>query len=581
MSDTRGETRVSGPLFRGLRFRIAALLALSLMPIGIVTILQTTELSREVRDRSELTLLSLTDQATSDERRLLERGFGAAEAIATYVLSVGSDQISCSDFMRTYVSRSDQYSFAGFIPPSGIVTCSSAERVIDLSNSDALSRMAQEQTSRVVVIDQPAISGEPIVSISRPVFLSGAFAGTVSLSIPYRYAEQQVDPSNVASQPLSLMLFNRDGESLVEGGGTGAEPSLFMPMNVALSDLVGERSWVFNGKDQTGADRTFATLPVIPDQIYALAVWPADGQTTRVGGVRIPPVLLPLLMVAASISVAYLAVDRLVARPVSDLRRNMRLFASRRILPSPGRRKAQSNELTELEQTFADMAMDLSNDEARMEDVLREKNVLLKEIHHRVKNNLQLISSIMNMQIRAAKQDETISVLRRLQERVLGLATVHRNLYQAENLSRTDAGSLLSDLFHQLVVVGSDAGLDLQYYPDFDGIILFPDQALPLSLLASELGTNAVKNAGPDSDGTMYVAASLKLLEPGLVRLVCENSISSNAVASDDIEGLGTRLIRAFAAQLGGEVQTISDDHRHRVSITFEIESFPDSPEDY
>ncbi|MGB3406609.1 MAG: histidine kinase dimerization/phosphoacceptor domain -containing protein [Jannaschia sp.] len=572
---------MSGPLFRGLRFRIAALLALSLMPIGIVTILQTTELSREVRDRSELTLLSLTDQATSDERRLLERGFGAAEAIATYVLSVGSDQISCSDFMRTYVSRSDQYSFAGFIPPSGIVTCSSAERVIDLSNSDALSRMAQEQTSRVVVIDQPAISGEPIVSISRPVFLSGAFAGTVSLSIPYRYAEQQVDPSNVASQPLSLMLFNRDGESLVEGGGTGAEPSLFMPMNVALSDLVGERSWVFNGKDQTGADRTFATLPVIPDQIYALAVWPADGQTTRVGGVRIPPVLLPLLMVAASISVAYLAVDRLVARPVSDLRRNMRLFASRRILPSPGRRKAQSNELTELEQTFADMAMDLSNDEARMEDVLREKNVLLKEIHHRVKNNLQLISSIMNMQIRAAKQDETISVLRRLQERVLGLATVHRNLYQAENLSRTDAGSLLSDLFHQLVVVGSDAGLDLQYYPDFDGIILFPDQALPLSLLASELGTNAVKNAGPDSDGTMYVAASLKLLEPGLVRLVCENSISSNAVASDDIEGLGTRLIRAFAAQLGGEVQTISDDHRHRVSITFEIESFPDSPEDY
>ena len=84
---------------------------------------------------------------------------------------------------------------------------------------------------------------------------------------------------------------------------------------------------------------------------------------------------------------------------------------------------------------FLSMAEGILQDEAELEDALREKSLLIREVHHRVKNNLQLIASIMNMQIRRSRNSETTSVVRRLQDRVLGLARVHRQMYEAQTLA--------------------------------------------------------------------------------------------------------------------------------------------------
>ena len=226
------------------------------------------------------------------------------------------------------------------------------------------------------------------------------------------------------------------------------------------------------------------------------------------------------------------------------------------------------------------MAYSLLDDEARMEDALREKNVLLKEVHHRVKNNLQLISSIMNMKIRRASQPETIAVLKRLQERIMGLSTVHRNLYQTENLSRSNAGRLLSDLFGQLISSGAEAGSNIDYRGDFDDVILFPDQAVPLALLASELATNALKYAGAEAGGRPTIRATLSLIEPGIARLTCRNSVGGTT-ETDDSTGLGAQLIRAFAAQVGGEVQITQTDDLYDVVVTFKVEEFMSDPADH
>jgi two-component sensor histidine kinase len=229
------------------------------------------------------------------------------------------------------------------------------------------------------------------------------------------------------------------------------------------------------------------------------------------------------------------------------------------------------------------MAIDLANDEARMEDALREKNVLLKEIHHRVKNNLQLISSIMNMQIRAAREEETVAFLRRLQERVLGLAAVHRNLYQANDLSRTDAGRLLEDLFRQLLSMSPRTAEEVQFRGEFDQLTLYPDQALPLSLLASELGTNALNHVSAPAGQPKTITVTLRKLPSGEAELACENSIGpdSKPATAAPGQGLGTRLIRAFAAQLGGTVETETTDGIHRVSLRFRVEAFSHAPGDY
>jgi two-component sensor histidine kinase len=572
------------PILQGLRFRVAALLALSLLPIGIVTMLQTRELATEVESRSELTLLNLTGWATFGERQVTERALGAAEALSDVLRPLRSDPETCRDYLADYVESSAQFSFVGFIPPDGIVRCSSESGVLDFSGDPRLPERVARPATYIERIEEPGVSAEPVINIMRPVTAQGdAFIGWVSVSVPVRFAQQRSDMAAAqAAPPLSLVTFNREGQVLFEEVGARGASGPFMPATLTLTNLVGSDPHTFRAEDRTGQPRVFAIVPIIPDLVYALAAWPDQIPASRLGGL-LSPTLLPLLMFAASISVAYFAVDRLVVRHVADLRRTMRAFARQRTLPSARRRVALSTELRELEEGFVDMAIDLANDEARMEDALREKNVLLKEIHHRVKNNLQLISSIMNMQIRAAREEETVAFLRRLQERVLGLAAVHRNLYQANDLSRTDAGRLLDDLFRQLVSMSPRSAEEVQFRGEFEQLTLYPDQALPLSLLASELGTNALNHVSAPEGRPKTITATLRQLPSGEAELACENSIGPDSQPANAApgQGLGTRLIRAFAAQLGGTVETETTDDMHRVSLRFRVEAFSHAPGDY
>nr|WP_226898400.1 sensor histidine kinase [Mangrovicoccus algicola] len=214
--------------------------------------------------------------------------------------------------------------------------------------------------------------------------------------------------------------------------------------------------------------------------------------------------------------------------------------------------------------------------------VLHDKNVLLKEVHHRVKNNLQLISSIMNMQMRKLRAPEAKQALKRLQARVLSLATVHRTLYQAENLGAVQAGALLGDLVEQLqefAGAGQQSGIETQ----FDAIRLYPDQAVPISLLATEAVTNALKYAGNHKGQPGFIRVRLSAEEDGHACLVVENSKGPVPVLPGDPvspSGLGTNLIRAFAAQLGAQAEIEEDETRFRLCCRFMIQGFREEPDE-
>lgn len=566
------------PVSRGLRFRVAAMLALTLLPLGVVGILQTRDLTREIRVRTELTLQALTDRASFGERQVIERAFGAAEALRTVLLTIRDEPESCRRYLRDYLGASGRYSFIGFLPPDGLITCSSALRLVDVTDDEDLSEWMENIAPRVMAVANPAVSPEGILNIQHPVFESGEFAGYVSISIPARLVTEQSD-ADAARRPSSLITFNNAGEILTEQGPR-ADAEASRPEQVELAQLAHGRATTFPARDQFGQDRTFVLAPIIPGLVYSLAAWPVESPAASIFGISYSPAYFPLLMFMASVAVAYIAMDRLVVRHVTTLRRRMRRFSTTRQLEETENVRHLSSELADLDQSFTDMAFSLLDDEARMEDALREKNVLLKEVHHRVKNNLQLISSIMNMKMRRASQPETIAVLKRLQERILGLSTVHRNLYQAENLSQTNAGRLLSELFDQLVTSGAEAGSHIDYKGEFEDVILFPDQAVPLSLLASELATNALKYVAAPEGDRPRIRASLALVEPGIARLACSNTVDARTEPTEGT-GLGAQLIRAFASQISGEVETDISETIYSVTVTFTVEEFQPDPADH
>ena len=249
-----------------------------------------------------------------------------------------------------------------------------------------------------------------------------------------------------------------------------------------------------------------------------------------------------------------------------------------------GERSAQSlrldappGELADAERAFNRMALIISDAEARREADLRDKEVLLKEVHHRVKNNLQLIASIMNMQARNARSPETKQMLAGLQQRVRGLAMLHRTLYTTPELTTVDGADLIRTVVND-VTQALDAD-DLALEMSLDRVDLYPDQAVPLSMLLAEAVTNAVKHIGRAPDGRTAIDVSLVTEDDGRVRVSVSNTKGERLPGrqpphEDEPSGLGTRLMAAFVAQLDGSAETEETDERYVYTVTLQARDF-------
>lgn len=207
--------------------------------------------------------------------------------------------------------------------------------------------------------------------------------------------------------------------------------------------------------------------------------------------------------------------------------------------------------------------------EERLQASLAEKEVLLKEIHHRVKNNLQILMSLMNLQAESMGRAEDVEAFRAMQCRVRSISLVHERLYGSGNLSAVDMRGYLSELVKQLsgacLDVARTVALDLRV----EDITLSVDKAIPLGLLLTELITNAFKHAfRTGTPGTLRV--SLRRAGRTCVAEVEDNGPGIPPDFNpDQSRTLGFQLIRALEGQLGGTVKYHSRGGAH-----FEV-SFP------
>jgi two-component sensor histidine kinase len=145
--------------------------------------------------------------------------------------------------------------------------------------------------------------------------------------------------------------------------------------------------------------------------------------------------------------------------------------------------------------------------ERRIQDSLNEKEVLLKEIHHRVKNNFQIIVSLLGLQLGKSTSTETVSNLRDAQNRIRAMSLIHEKLYQSKNLAMIDFGEYLKTMATELHrgICEDHGRITMEVDPD--RIELSIDRAIPLGLAVSELITNAIKYAFPgDRGGAVRVA---------------------------------------------------------------------------
>ena len=205
----------------------------------------------------------------------------------------------------------------------------------------------------------------------------------------------------------------------------------------------------------------------------------------------------------------------------------------------------------------------------------REKEVLLQEIHHRVKNNLQIITSLLRMQSRAVQDPAFSEALRECQNRVASMALIHDKLYRARDLARVSFGEYVRDLTNNILTSYALPARSVRVRFDIDDLSLSLDYAVPCGLILNELMSNCLKHAFPvGHSGTVYIGFHAEG-EEELCLVVRDDGVGVPAdVDLGRTSSLGWRLIRALVEQLGGVVQCHTADGTS-VEIRFARQNAP------
>ncbi len=211
---------------------------------------------------------------------------------------------------------------------------------------------------------------------------------------------------------------------------------------------------------------------------------------------------------------------------------------------------------------------------SELEEALAAQDTLLHEVDHRVKNNLQMISSLIVMQSRTIDDPKIKASLRAMLERIEALSTVHRRLYQSKDVSRFDVGDFVRDLVTDLLAASGRSAVTAGF--DLDAIVISAEKATPVALMLNELVTNALKHAYGDIDnGALSGRLDIKLkkTDRGFSMEVADDGLGMPP--SGESATFGMRLIKSLARQLHADVAWHSSSPGTRVVI-----DLPDSNKD-
>jgi PAS domain S-box-containing protein len=273
--------------------------------------------------------------------------------------------------------------------------------------------------------------------------------------------------------------------------------------------------------------------------------------------------------------------------PEEELQLNIKRFSSlakgEELLPFESRIYDANGEIRfiEVKQTFIELDNELEyillicsditqrkKDEDAIRTSLKEKQVLLQEIHHRVKNNMQIISSLLNLQKQYVDDKEVVNILMESQNRVKSMAMIHEKLYQSKDLIHIEISDYIESLVKGLFYSYSLKIGVITPILKIERITLNMETAVPLGLIVSELVSNSLKHGFPEGrKGEIWVYLNKK--DNKYILTVGDNGVGfPEEFDFKNTETLGLQLVNNLVNQLDGEI-TLDMDHKTQFEIIF------------
>ena len=554
-----------------LRSRLAVVVTMAVIPPLAITAYNTYAWREFIERQANQEALSSARLVSAELAQLVD---GTERLMRTLVKhpAVPAREEECAAYFKSVIADLPVYREAALIDRDGKFHCSTIAIPPTLDVHDRVYFAEPLRTGKLTVgtLTTGRVTGERSIHVSMPYKSpDGRFDGIVALvlnpdRIGREFAERRMRIYH------RIMVIDRNGALVFTIPDSNADNALFLAKEVfARMQGGGERAFLV--KDEHGDDQIIGLVPLenSPDGVFvavaidrelALAEFNVAARRSAVFGT------LALLFAIAGILGAS---DALIRRPVLALVR----VARRREagdLKTQFPRIRSSTELGQLSGALRAMSL-------RIDDLLAQKEFLLRELQHRVMNSLQILSSLLGMQGREAAEPAARAELARARERVMAMSAVYKYLYGAEVAEKIDFGELLRTICaeSEKSYSGESRAITCESIP----LIVSGGQAASLAVLVNELITNALKHA--------YVEA-----EPGpiLVRLLRNDEGAVELRVADHGRGfsgdvdlkrpvsLGLKVIVSTARQFGGTVTFIRLDPGTEFVVRFPPE-FGTSPE--
>jgi two-component sensor histidine kinase len=557
-----------------LRTNLVAVVAIAFLPaVALSGLWAYQDVAAEKARRSQASVAA-AELSGAGHRQLLEASKRllisacADDAVQKSVDSSATpaDTERCEAYLgRLMQNFPTEYSSVVATDANGEVRCASAPSAIGtkLGDRQIFAAVRDKRDFAIGATIASRMTRRSIIPLAIPLNRDNEFAGMCAIGISLKsFAD------GAYGTPADSVLVDKGGVPL--GGRTEAASAL--PVTGRIADAISRNQPVFTEFGQNGLQYEFHVLPVLGDALFMVAAVPLKETFAEVlsdWGLF----ALVVLCMAAGLLAVWLGADRWVARPL----RHVQEFAGRvargetiKLQPA----KEWTPELVAISRGINEMAEAIASREGELRSGLEQRDHMLREIHHRVKNNLQMISSLLNLQAGEIRSPRLRRFFGDAQNRVLTLSILHRHLYERSSWSLVDFQQFISDLVRQITVARRSDEPTPRYQIRAPVMAVGPDVAIPIGLIVTEAVSSALSH---DFSAVAHPEIRIEAIQKtdDLAELIIEDN--GTATGSGSIEpnlraGFGVTLLRGLSMQLGGEA-TISarDGGGMRIVIEFPL----------
>lgn len=543
--------------------RLLLLILIAAFPVLAVLVAGEFAERRADRGNAALQAVQLARTIASEQQGYFENARYVFATLAHIPGLVTGDRAACNRLTRNITTSLPSFTNTAVVSPAGMILCSSDSGAVgtDLSERDFFRTAMATGVIAIGHVTVDPETGKKILPVAYPALDQRGRAEMVLLLA----LDLQVLASSITLPPLPP----GSGVMLIDGAGTilARQPDPGEWIGQVITDERLRNALPEAGRTTVAATSVegrnslygiaplqkykglFVTVGIPRASLFAAAERSFERQMMSIGAIFLAVLLLALIVSEFTIR-----------RPLKTLQRKVADVGAGRLETRAGL-KSSVPEFADLGRSFNSMADSLQrHDEemVRLNDSLQlaldEKNILFQELHHRVKNNLQMIVSLLSLQASRNKDPAIQTVLRESLQRIMAMSEIHQILYQSEQLVRLDFSAAVRSLCDQLAVAYARPNSEVEMEVKTEPVELDINSAIPLALLLTELVSNAFKHAFPS--GTHgRITVTLRTVGETVEMTVADNGVGFDEPGADEAQdGLGLSLIDRLAAQVGGSV---------------------------